>query len=99
MDTFEDDFGVGHFSDSKNHDLIGISCNGCIQFPLIRKKQPSSYAVVVVQSIVTGNRNGGICFWAIEVLLILVGLQGKEIILELLIRATAEQCTAGMSIF
>ena len=79
MDTFEDDFGVGHFSDSKNHDLIGISCNGCIQFSLIRKEQPSSYAVVVVQSIVTGNRNGGICFWAIEVLLILVGLQGKKL--------------------
>ena len=99
MHALEDDFCVGYGSDSKDNNLIGIGCNRSIQFPLIRKKQPSSYAIVVVQSIVTGNRNGGVCFWAIEILLILVGLQGKEIILVLLIRAAAEQCTAGMSIF
>ena len=99
MHALEDDFCVGYGSDSKDNNLIGIGCNRSIQFPLIRKKQPSSYAIVVVQSIVTGNRNGCICFWSIEILLILVGLQGKEIILVLLIGATAEQCTAGMSIF
>ncbi len=84
---------------AKNHDLIGISCNGRIQFSLIRKEQPSSYAVVVVPKHRDGKQKWGYLLLGDRGIVDFGRFAGQKIILVLLIRAAAEQCTAGMSIF